>query len=189
MEGSYETGEDREVRPTDNNERMKGMELDNQIAKQTYIRMMAETLDKKTDLLIRLMELTNQQEGLIASDQFDEEEFNRIISAKEEELQKLSKLDDGFEKLYESIKEELVVGKNKYEEEIAKMKESISKITDISMKLQATEKRNKAGLEFLFARKRKDIKNARMSSQTVASYYKAMSRQNETQSIFYDKKN
>lgn len=165
------------------------MELNNHVIKETYIRLMSDTLVKKIKILSVLIDLTERQGGLIGADSFDEEEFLQLIAMKDEQLTELRVLDDGFDKLFQSVKEELLKNKDLYSSEIITMKEHITEITDLSVKLQACEKRNKSGLEVVFTRKRRDIKNARMSSQSAANYYKAMTNQNEIHSAFYDRKN
>jgi hypothetical protein len=164
------------------------MELENQTTRQTYIQLMVDTLRKKTVVLNVLMNLTQQQEYIISSDTFQEDQFLQTISQKEEQIQILTKLDIGFEQLYESVKDELVNGKERYSAELEMLKELITDITDLSVKLQALEKRNKSKMDVLFARKRKEIKNSRISNQTATNYYKTMANQHEAQSYFYDKK-
>lgn len=164
------------------------MELDNNIAKQTYIQLLADILMKKRDVLNQLLNLTETQEAIISSEDFQEEEFLNIISLKEEKIQALTKLDIGFEQIYENVKSELSSKGEKYAVEIAKLKEYIVAITDLSVKLQTLELRNKSKMEVVLATKRKNIKIARMSNQTAANYYKSMAQHTEEQSYFYDKK-
>ncbi|MDF2944215.1 MAG: hypothetical protein K0S01_3073 [Herbinix sp.] len=165
------------------------MELENHTTKQAYIQLLADTLKKKTEVLDLLMNLSEQQDSIISSEDFDEEQFLQTITLKEEQIDSLTKLDAGFEQLYESVKVELETGRAKYTIEISALKERITEITDLSVKLQALEKRNKSKLEVLLAQKRKVIKNSRISNQTAANYYKTMAKQHEAQSVFYDKKN
>jgi hypothetical protein len=164
------------------------MELENHTTRQAYIQLLVDTLRKKTEVLNLLMNFTQQQENIISSDTFQENQFLQIISLKEEQIQILSKLDIGFEQLYESVKDELTISKERYGSEIEVLKDLITKITDLSVKLQVLEKRNKSKLDVLFARKRKEIKNSRISNQTATNYYKTMANQHEAQSFFYDKK-
>lgn len=164
------------------------MELDNQAARQTYIKLLADILKRKTEVLEILLELTKHQENIIATEPLDEEEFLQIVTEKEEQINTLTKLDDGFEQLYQSVKEELATGREKYVDDIGYMKELIATITDVSVELQAREKRNKANMEAYFSIKRKDIRNSRASNMAVTNYYKNMTKQQASQSIFYDKK-
>ncbi len=165
------------------------MDLENQTTKQTYIQMLLDILKKKLAVLSELMNLTTAQEELMKQESFYEDEFIKTIELKGKQLELLSELDAGFERIYESIREELTVQKAKYYHEITQMQEYITSITDISVKLQASEKRNKARLEQILSQKRKDIKQSRVNSQIVAKYYKTVANQNDVPSYFYDKKN
>lgn len=164
------------------------MELDNHAAKQAYIQLLVETLQKKIEILYQLTALTEKQERVILADDFNDDEFMQIISLKDEQIQALNKLDIGFEQIFNSVKEELVKEKVKYTTQISGLQNQIKIITNLSIGLQALEQRNKAKIEAIFAIKRMNIKKARISSQTVTNYYKAMAHQHESQSYFYDKK-
>jgi hypothetical protein len=164
------------------------MELESQNTRQIYTQLMADTLKKKIGILNILLNITEQQETMISSDHFIEEQFMKTISLKEEQIQALTKLDVGFEQLYVRVKEELITGKEKYASDIAVLKELITEITDRNVRLQALEKRNKSKMDVLLIKKRKEIKGSRISNQTAANYYKTMANQHEAQSFFYDKK-
>ncbi len=165
------------------------MELENRAVKETYIKLLADTFIKKSKVLGELLVLTKAQETLIATDDFDEEQFLELISKKEEEIQILNQLDEGFERLYDRVRDEIFESKEKYQAEIMQLKELIVRVTDTSVQLQVIEKRNKVRLETYFSNRRRDIKSSRMSNKTVASYYKTMSQGQDTPSFFYDKKN
>lgn len=164
------------------------MDLENHNTKETYVLLMCETLRKKLDVLNQLMLLTKQQEQLISGDQFDEDQFDQIITSKEEQLETLAKLDNGFERIYDSMKEELNLNKDLYKSKISEIQKYITDITDLSINLQALEKRNKTKIELLFTTKRKEIRTSRMNGQTATNYYKTMAKQHETQAYFYDEK-
>jgi len=164
------------------------MELDNQIAKHTYISLLADVLKKKIEVLTTLLDLTEQQDSIITTEPFNDEEFLNTISAKEGYIDELLKLEDGFERIYSTIKEELTSSKDKFADEISKFKEYIGIITDLSVKLQSTEARNKQKMETYLAAQRNNLRKSRISNQTVANYYKTTSLQHEAQSYFYDKK-
>lgn len=164
------------------------MELNNDV-KQTYIQLLIDSLQKKHEVLVELLKITTQQQGMIDSNSFNEDEFMETISLKEEQLKKLSELDRGFEMVYDRIRKELNDNQRKYTSEILSLKELVTKVTDLSVKLQAFEQSNKVKLEALLSSKRKNIKNARLSNETVTNYYKNMSGGTESRSYFYDKKN
>lgn len=163
------------------------MEL-NGNAKQTYIQLLVDTLVKKHEVLSELMRITEKQQSIINNDSFDEDEFLKTISLKEEQINSLSELDRGFELIYDRSREELNENRKEYASQITSLKELVTAVTDLSVKLQALEKRNRTKLETLLTNKRKNIKNSRLSNETVTSYYKNMSSKPEAQSYFYDKK-
>ncbi len=155
---------------------------------ETYLAVMIASLEKKSDLLEQLFELSKQQEQLIKSDKFDDEQFNRIIEEKGVGIAKIQELDQGFDKLYQSLKEELTANPGSYKKELQKLKDLISTVTDRGVQLQALEMQNKTRMEAYFRSKRKEIKDFNLSSQTATSYYKNMTDQYQQQSYFFDKK-
>lgn len=164
------------------------MEL-NDNNKKTYIQIIIDSLNKKYKVLNELMQITSRQKAIIDADSFDEDLFMETISLKQEQIDKLSELDRGFELVYDRIREDLKTNSKEYQSEITSLKELVTKITDLNIKLQALEKSNKPKLESRLANKRQSIKKSRLSNQTVTNYYKTMSGGQETQSYFYDKKN
>lgn len=164
------------------------MDIHDNTTKQAYIQLLIDTLEKKKKLLGWLMNVTKQQEEIMTSDVFDSDLFDQTINIKNEHLQNLTMLDEGFEKVYEGVRDELSVNKRKYEPEIKTLQGLITDITDLSVKLQALEKRNKTKMDYVLSKKRKEIRDTRLSSKTVTNYYKSMNQQHEVQSVFYDKK-
>lgn len=164
------------------------MELKNNF-KKTYIQLLIDTLGKKHDILNQLMQITARQQDIINSESFDEDEFMITISLKEELINGLSELDKGFELVYDRVRDELKDNGTIYKNEITSLKDLVTKVTDLSIRLQAMERSNKSSLEALLSRKRRDIGKARLSNETVANYYKSMSGKPDSQSYFYDKKN
>ena len=164
------------------------MEL-NDNAKETYIQLLIDSLVKKQGVLNELMEITTRQQNIIDTESFEEDEFLKTISLKEEQIKSLEEMDRGFELVYDRIRENLSDNRKEYIPQITALKELVTIITDLSVRLQALEKRNKPKLEALLANKRKSIKNSRLSNETVTNYYKNMSNKPDTKSYFYDKKN
>lgn len=165
------------------------MDIQDNTTKQAYIQLLIDTLEKKKKTLAWLMSVTEQQEEIMSTENFDDNLFDQTISIKDEHIKTLTMLDEGFEKVYEGVKEELAAKKDKYATEIKTLQGLISDITDLSVKLQALEKRNRSKLEYVLSQKRKEIKDTRLSSKTVANYYKNIAQQNDIQSsVFYDKK-
>ena len=164
------------------------MGLENQSTNDVYIQLLADVLKKKIKILAELTELTLRQEEIISSEAFNEEQFLQTISMKDQALSVLNELDNGFELIYERVREALISNKRDYSNQIKHIQQMISAITDSSVNLQALERRNKAKLEVYFSTRRKQIKTSRANNQSVTNYYKTMTKQNEMNSFFYDKK-
>lgn len=166
------------------------MDIRDNTTKQAYVQLLVDTLEKKKKTLALLMSVTEQQEEIMSSEHFEEDLFDQTISVKEEYIQTLNMLDEGFEKVYDGVKDELSSNKLQYEPQIRSLQALITELTDLTVKLQALEKRNKSKLEAVLSKKRREIKDTRLSNKTVANYYKNIAQQTDIQSsVFYDKKN
>lgn len=166
------------------------MDIRDNTTKQAYVQLLVDTLEKKKKTLTLLMSVTEQQEEIMSSEHFEEDLFDQTISVKEEYIQTLNMLDEGFEKVYDGVKDELSSNKLQYEPQIRSLQALITELTDLTVKLQALEKRNKSKLEAVLSKKRREIKDTRLSNKTVANYYKNIAQQTDIQSsVFYDKKN
>ena len=100
----------------------------------------------------------------------------------------MNQLDVGFDSVYNRIKDELISNKYKYQPEIQKMQTLITELTELSVKLQVMEERNKVKMQNCMIAQRQKIKQSKVSSQSAASYYKNMANQHQGQSYFLDKK-
>lgn len=167
---------------------MDSMNMSDDSTKRAYILLLNDTLEKKKKLLTWLITITKQQEEIIATDPFDEQLFYETIKVKEKHLEELEQLDDGFTKIYNGVSTELASNRQQYTTIVNKLKELITEVTEMGIEIQALEKRNKLKMEFLFSQKRKNIRDSRMSSKSVTSYYKNMAKQHDNNSLFYDKK-
>lgn len=154
----------------------------------TYVHILINTLTKKNNLLDGLVKITLLQEEYIAATHLDMDQFNQTLTEKESLIEQLSQLDDGFEKVYAHVKDELSTNKLKYQNEILQLKELIKDVTEKSVKLQTAEIRNRVKLDAYFSNRKKEIKSFKMSSQTASSYYKNMANQHQGQAYFLDKK-
>lgn len=157
--------------------------------KQTYISLLINSLENKINVLDKLEELTVRQDNLLKEEDVDLNVFDEVMFEKEQHINMLEELDNGFDAIYKRVRLELNENKAIYKKEIQLLQQLISKITDYSVKIQVLEENNKNKLQIYLTSKKKEIKTFKMSSQTVSSYYKNMSNQHQGQSYFLDKKN
>ena len=164
------------------------MEMESSKITETYIKLLQDTLDRKLLVIRELLELSQQQSDCLKKESFDEEQFDELMNQKEILLEELNQLDSGFERAFELVRKEVTDHKNLYKNEIIALQGTIRTITDISVNIQAIEKRNKDAMIVVLSNKRKEIKNSKVQNQAVTNYYKTMANQHEMQSFFYDKK-
>lgn len=134
-----------------------------------------ECLEKKERILNNLMEMTRQQEEYLSGSGFDMDVFNQMIDVKDEMIDELNTVDDGFEATYERIGSYLKENQELHTLDIRDIQNRVREITRLSVSLQALEERNRAALEKALASKNKEIHSFRKGSEMVNNYYQAMS--------------
>ena len=92
---------------------------------QTYIDIMIQSLEKKEQVLDRIIELDIKQKNQLEDPQLTPDDFDEVVEAKSRLIDQLNNLDSGFEKLFERTKEELNGHKEDYKEQIRTMQEHI----------------------------------------------------------------
>ncbi len=153
----------------------------------SYLSILQESLEKKLDVLGHIEEIGQVQTEILKKETFDMEAFDRTVDEKDAFVTELIKLDEGFESLYDRIKEEFARDKSSYAGQIKHLQKLISEITDKNVSIQAEESRNKAMLENYFAKERQGLGKVRKSSNAAYGYYKNMNGK-QTDSVFLDKK-
>lgn len=155
-----------------------------------YLSIMEESLEKKIGILDRIIAKNKEQTDILNNPDMKWEDFDDNANQKMELIEEIDKLDEGFEDLFERVKEELQSpgGKEKHSDSIARMQGMIQQITERSVSIQAQESRNKALVEKYFQETRDKIRKGRTSSKAAMDYYKSMSQASFSQSHFLDNK-
>lgn len=153
-----------------------------------YIDMMLESLQKKEKVLISLLGKSEEQKEVLSAVEVDWDVFDQLTTDKGELIDELLKLDEGFEALFDRIKEPLTQNKDLYKTEIGFMQATIRSLTDNSAKLEALEQRNKKLVETRMAESRQSIKQSKLGSQAAMQYYQRMNRINTLDPQLMDKK-
>ena len=136
---------------------------------ENYVQMMTDSLIMKKDILEKVIVLSEAQNGILAAAEFDE---------KAELIDKIERLDDGFNSLFARVKETLDGHKDEYKSEITDIKELIKSVTELAVRVQAQEARNKVLAENRFAQMRKEVSNAKRNTQAASTYYNSMNKLN-----------
>ena len=137
-----------------------------------YLQMMIDSLNKKKKILTRIVELNEEQDAILSEPVLDDEAFDSNMKAKGDCIDGLDKLDEGFQSLFNRVRDELEVNKAMYTAEIA----SITEVTELGTKIEVQEARNKVKVEAMFRRERQEHKEAKRSASMAKSYYQSMSR-------------
>ncbi len=152
-----------------------------------YLKILDESLDKKLALLKEIENLSLSQSVMI-EDGAAFEDIDANMDDKAALIDRINKLDEGFQAMYDNIKENLEAQKEEYEDEIELIKKKISEVMSCSTQIQAIEARNKAAMEQRFAKAHKDIRSRTVHASQVQDYYKVANRLNAITPQFMDKK-
>jgi flagellar biosynthesis/type III secretory pathway chaperone len=159
------------------------------VEKKAYINILMDILEKKAEILDGLLDRTARQDVCLGSQLPDMDEFAILVDQKEELIEELNRLDTGFERIYDNVREDLDLNRNQYQKEIEKLQELIKSLLDKGMKLQVQEKKNKLKLELYFSKSKKEVRVFKQSNRSAASYYNNMNSESSGRSYFLDKKN
>lgn len=150
---------------------------------------MSESLEQKISVLEDIQAYNLKQEDAFTQGTPDMDSFDETLEEKEKLIQRLEKLDEGFELLYERIAGELKDNRATYADQIRSLQVKIQRITDMSATIQAQEARNKKLIEEYFAKAKAGIKQNRQGSRVAYDYYKNMSGAAFNHPQFMDSKN
>lgn len=152
------------------------------------LEVLSESLDMKIQVLKEIEEYNKKQTEAFSKDEPDMTGFDEAIEEKGILIEKLEKLDEGFEVMYEKVSALLSKDREKYAEKIRELQSKISIITDLSVSIQAQEARNKSLIENYFLKAKRGIRNGRVGSKAAYDYYKNMSGMNVVEAQFLDSK-
>lgn len=140
---------------------------------ENYLQVLEESLKKKLDVLERIDTCSKEQELLLKEPEVSMEAFDASIDKKGQLIDEINRLDAGFGKLYERVREQLLNDRSKYALQIRKLQDMIEAVTQKSVTIQAQEQRNKKLVEEYFARTKRELKKGRVGSRAAMNYYKS----------------
>ena len=155
---------------------------------QNCAQILIQSLEKKQQVLDRIIEQNDIQESILKQETFDMDAFEASIDEQNEMIKELDKLDSGFEAFYERVREDITTHKEQYHKEIAYMKELIQKTTDKVVAINAGSARNKTLAEKHFQAENKKIRQGVSKSKVARNYYNSMNNLNQVAPQFYDSK-
>lgn len=155
---------------------------------QSGAQILLQSLEKKAQLLDKMIEQNSVQEGILKQDDLDMDVFDEAVNKQGTYLEEMDRLDQGFEAVYDRVRGELLQDKDRYRVEITRMKELIQQITDKIVTINAGNMRNKALAENQFKKKRISIGTGASKNKAARNYYNNMNNLNFVSPQFYDSK-
>ena len=114
--------------------------------------------------------------------------FDDAVEEKQRLIDEVVRLDEGFEIMYEKLARELEGNRERYAAQIRELQQKVSRVTELSVTVQAQEARNKKLIENYFAKERAGIGQRRKNAKSAYDYYKSMSGAGYAQPQMYDNK-
>lgn len=143
---------------------------------KNYLQMMIDSLQMKINILEEVVKLNEEQTAFATTDTVSEDAFQANMERKGELIDNLERLDEGFDSVFKRIEEELNQNKEQYTNEIKQLKLLITQVTDLGMKVEAQEARNKVLIQNKFTQMRQDIQTAKRSTKMANTYYQNMNK-------------
>lgn len=153
----------------------------------TYLDMLQDSLKKKLDILNKIMEHQKKESDML-KDNMDAEVFDKSINDKVALAESIDSLDDGFEKVYDRIRQEMISNKEKYAVQIRKLQDLIAEISEKNVLIQAEENRIRLEVDNYAKRESQALRQRRDNGKAARSYYNNMKKLNYVGSQFMDKK-
>ena len=155
---------------------------------ENYLLIMIQSLKKKIQVLDCIIYANERQKIGLEDPSLDPDDFDKIVEEKSKYIEHLDLLDQGFDKLFERVKEEVNNNREFYKNEIKEMQDLITSVTEKSNKIQVQEARNKELMTQKFAKVHKQARDVRASQQAVNQYYQNMKKINYIDPQFMDNK-
>ena len=155
---------------------------------ENYLLIMIQSLKKKIEVLECIIDANERQKIGLEDPSLDPDDFDKIVEEKAKYIEHLDLLDQGFDKLFERVKEEVNNNREFYKNEIKEMQALITFVTEKSNKIQVQEARNKELMTQKFAKVHKQARDVRASQQAVNQYYQNMKKINYIDPQFMDNK-
>lgn len=155
---------------------------------KNYLTLLEESLQQKLQVMEEIQQYNLRQQEIFQADEVDIDRFDEYVDEKGQLIDKLNSLDNGFESLYAKVAKELADNRDAYKDQIKRLQELVTQVTETSVTIQAQEARNKKLIEDFFQKTRDNIRSGRKSSKAAYDYYKNMSKSAVVLPQFMDSK-
>lgn len=141
---------------------------------ENYLQILIESLEKKQEVLGRISSLNEEQAEILFQEEVDKEAFDKSMDEKQQLIDKLNKLDEGFEKTYDLVKDEVQKNKEPYIAQLKRLQELVGIVVEQGVSIQAQEERLKQKLNVMFRKEYSGLHQRRMSARASEGYYQNM---------------
>ena len=155
---------------------------------ETYLQLLDESLEKKIGVLNRILDIDKNQEKSLKEENLDADTVEKLMNEKGELIKKLDQLDDGFDSVYQRIKEEIQANSSKYTSQVKKLQDDIRQITELQTGIEALEKRLKSAVDTYASKAAANLKLRRATNNVARNYYETVNKLNQAGPQFMDKK-
>lgn len=153
----------------------------------TYLDMLHDSLIRKLEILDEIMRHQKKESDMLR-ESMDMGAFDKSINDKVALAESIDSLDDGFEQVYDRIRQEMIGNKEKYAVQIRKLQDLIAEISEKNVLIQAEENRIRLEVDNYAKRESLALRQRRNNGKAARSYYNNMKKLNYVDSQFMDKK-
>ena len=154
----------------------------------SYLNILQDSLIKKIELLEQIEKKSLEQSEMIKGSNVDLELVDANMDEKAALIDEILKLDNGFESIYEKVREQLISNKEQFKVQIHNLQGLIAKVTEKSTAIQAIEARNKAQMDIVFSTQKREVQNRRNAMSVARDYYQNMNKVKHVSPQFLDHK-
>lgn len=152
------------------------------------LQLLIESLEKKEEILKQILSISKAQYDLATEEEFQPEAFDKLVDDKDALLQDMEKLDEGFDRTYQRIRDELPDKKDMYKDEILSLQKLIKGTVDLGAQIHASEARAKDKVASAILKSRQEFTQRKSNARMVSDYYKTSNNIKFVDSLFLDKK-
>lgn len=155
---------------------------------ENYVQVLIRTLQKQTETLSDILELTKEQSRIADAPDFDEVMLEDTLNRKEVLIARLNELDDGFTSVYGRVRKEIQDKQDDYKEDIRQMQDLIKECTDLGVEIKVLETRNRDKLVQCFSNKQQQYGSQKTAASVASHYSQTMNNTKVVDSFFLDQK-
>lgn len=156
--------------------------------KSDYVKILVESLEKKVALLDQIRDKNIEQRIILSEEKVSSDRFEANLEGKSRLIEELNGLDDGFEEVYNRVREEINQNREQYKDEIINMQKLITTITETSNTIKVQEQRNRDLAEKQFSFVKERARKVQAGAKAATQYYQTMSNAGYNSSQFIDNK-